>query len=52
MSVKKQPTPKEKRGPKPATVKVTGDWESAVSDALKKEKPAQGWPPPDKKKKF
>lgn len=38
-----------KTGPKPQTVKVSKDWESAVGEALNKEKPAQGWPSPKSK---
>lgn len=33
-----------KRGPKPETVKIEGDWEEAVKTALDKKRPAEGWP--------
>lgn len=39
--------PKKKanrRGPKPDTIKIDGDWQHAVNKALKKEKPKEGWP--------
>ena len=33
-------------GPEPERVKVGGDWMRAVGEALKKKKPAAGWPEP------
>jgi len=42
---------KEKTGPKPDRVKIDKDWEEAMGDALKKERPAEGWPKPEKDKK-
>lgn len=39
-----------KRGPKPDTLKIEGDWKKAVKGALKKKRPAEGWPT-DKPKK-
>jgi len=33
-----------KRGPKPDTLKLTGDWKKAVKKSLAKKKPAAGWP--------
>lgn len=36
--------PKKKRGPKPQTLKVEGDWQIAVKDALNRGKP----PAPEK----
>ena len=39
-----------KTGPKPERVKIDGDWKDAVGDALKKPRPADGWPNSDKKK--
>lgn len=33
-----------KRGPKPETVKIEGGWVQAVKKALKKKRPAEGWP--------
>ena len=38
---------KHKRGPKPETVKIEGDWENAIDKALKKERPEDGWPKPE-----
>ena len=37
---KKAATP----GPKPALLKIKGDWEKAVTRSFKKKKPAEGWP--------
>jgi hypothetical protein len=47
MAKKKQ---KNKRGPKPDTLKIEGDWEQAMKKAIRKEKPEEGWPKHDKKK--
>jgi len=38
---------KQKRGPKPETVKIEGAWEDAVKTALEKKRPDDGWPKPD-----
>ena len=38
---------KNKRGPKPETLKIEGDWEDAVGKALKKPRPKEGWPKHD-----
>lgn len=35
----KKKAPPKKRGPKPATVKVAGDWKAAVKHALTRGKP-------------
>ena len=43
--------PKKKRGPKPDHLKIDGDWEDAVKQALGKEKPEEGWPEEEKDKK-
>ena len=40
---------KEKRGPKPETVKIDEDWEDAVKTALEKKRPEDGWPKDDEK---
>lgn len=40
-----------KRGPKPETLKLKGEWKGLVGKALKKERPATGWPEPEKTKK-
>lgn len=31
-------------GPKPARLKIKGDWEKAVTRSFKKKKPLGGWP--------
>ena len=41
---------KKQSGPEPDRVKLTGDWEKAVADALAKKRPKEGWPEPEKKK--
>ena len=33
-----------KRGPKPDTLKIEGNWQDAVKKSLRKKKPARGWP--------
>jgi len=40
--------PQDKPGPKPDHLRLEGDWEEAVKKAIRKEKPAEGWP--DRKK--
>lgn len=47
MAKKKQ---KNKRGPKPDTLKIDDDWEQAMKKAIRKEKPEEGWPDQNKKK--
>lgn len=47
---KKQP-PKAKRGPKPDTLVIEGDWEVAVEKAMQKKRPAEGWSDPSRKRK-
>jgi hypothetical protein len=46
---------KNKSGPEPERVKLNKPWEKAVVDALRKKRPAEGWPdqpkPKQKKKK-
>lgn len=34
----------KKTGPPPQTVKIDQPWEDAIGTALKKTRPAQGWP--------
>jgi hypothetical protein len=44
---KKSPTKssaKPKPGPKPDTLKLEGDWGTAMKKSLGKKKPATGWP--------
>lgn len=38
-SVRESPT-----GPEPERLKLDGDWADRVDDALRKKKPADGWP--------
>lgn len=40
----KKPTTPVKRGPKPDTLKIEGNWKAAVKKSLAKKKPANGWP--------
>ena len=43
---------KENRGPKPDHLKINGlDWGMAIDKSLKKKRPKEGWPLPEKKKK-
>jgi hypothetical protein len=35
---------KEKPGPKPQYLKIQGDWQDAVKQAIQKKKPVNGWP--------
>ena len=42
---------KDKTGPKPDRVKIDKDWEDAIGYAMKKKRPADGWPEPEKKPK-
>lgn len=41
----------EKPGPKPERVKSNRNWIDAIRDALKKERPEEGWPDPEKENK-
>ena len=41
---------RKKPGPKEDKLKINGDWEKAIGKAIRKEKPADGWPDKDKKK--
>lgn len=38
-------------GPKAERVKIEGDWEDAIDQALDKKRPKEGWPKPDKAEK-
>ena len=41
---------KQKSGPKPDHLKLDDtSWQEAMGKAIKKEKPKEGWPEPDKK---
>ena len=42
---------KKQRGPKPDQLKIDGNWEDAVKEALEKKRPKGGWPKKAKKKK-
>jgi hypothetical protein len=39
-----KPKKPEKRGPKPETLKLQGDWIANMKTATTKPKPAKGWP--------
>lgn len=39
----------QKTGPKPDILKIEGEWQDAVSKALGKKKPKEGWPKDGKK---
>ena len=41
---------KQKPGPKEDHLKIDGDWEASVKQALGKEKPVDGWPEPEEGK--
>jgi hypothetical protein len=41
---KKKVSSPHKPGPKPDTLKLTGDWKKALKKSLSKKKPAAGWP--------
>lgn len=51
MTDRKPQSDQSKPGPEPERVKIEGDWEEAVSKALKKQKPDEGWPEPPKSDK-
>jgi hypothetical protein len=42
---------KKKRGPKADRLAIEGDWQAAVKKALGVERPAAGWPEPQKTKR-
>lgn len=45
--MKAKPKSKKKsaaRGPKPAVLKLEGNWRDAVKKSLEKKKPPEGWP--------
>jgi hypothetical protein len=44
---KAKPKKATKRGPKPDTLKLEGNWRNAVKKSLTKEKPVDGWPRAD-----
>ncbi|MBI4191269.1 MAG: hypothetical protein HY525_12120 [Betaproteobacteria bacterium] len=43
--------PKKAIGPRPEHLKLAGNWEKFVGDALKKQRPESGWPNTKGKKK-
>ena len=43
-----KPADKSQRGPKPERVKIEGNWEDAIDQALDKKRPKEGWPKPNK----
>jgi len=40
-----------KKGPEPDRLVLDGSWQNAMGKAIKKEKPKEGWPEPDKAEK-
>lgn len=38
-------------GPEPERVKIDDDWKSAIGRALRKKRPKEGWPQPEKEEK-
>lgn len=42
---------KGKTGPEPERLKLEGDWEKLVTEALAKKRPESGWPAAKAKKK-
>jgi len=40
----KKPSTPVKRGPKADTLKIEGNWKTAVKKSLTKKKPSTGWP--------
>jgi hypothetical protein len=49
--MKKKKKQKGAPGPKPELLRIEGNWKDAVKTALKKQKPASGWPQPKRKRK-
>jgi hypothetical protein len=47
---KKPSKPKQKPGPSEERLVIEGDWKDAVKKALRKKKPASGWPKPEPEK--
>jgi hypothetical protein len=46
------PTNKRATGPKPEVLKIEGiKWKDAVKKSFEKQKPPEGWPKPEPKKK-
>lgn len=41
---------KKSTGPQPERIKLKGDWKKSVGKALKKPRPAEGWPKEEKQK--
>jgi hypothetical protein len=48
MAVRKGP---QKRGPKPRSLKLEGLWTDRLREAIRKARPAGGWPKPGKMKR-
>lgn len=42
---------KSKTGTRASRLKIDGDWKDAIGAALKKKRPANGWPEPEKPKR-
>ncbi len=49
--MKKKKKQKGTPGPKPETLKIEGNWKDAVKLSFQKQKPASGWPQPNRKRK-
>lgn len=49
--MKKKKKQKGIPGPKPETFKIEGSWKDAVKKSFQKQKPAEGWPQPKRKRK-
>jgi hypothetical protein len=41
---------KHRTGPKSQRMKLTGDWQKLIKEALQKKRPEQGWPQEKKRK--
>jgi hypothetical protein len=48
---KQSVTPKRIRGPRPDVLTLPGDWREAITEAIKKPRPATGWPAKAKRPK-
>lgn len=51
MTMKSKSPIKNRTGPVPERLKLTGDWENLIGKALAKPRPASGWPVAKAKKK-
>ncbi len=51
MKAKKKRNIVHSSGPKPELLTIEGDWKDAVKRSFVKQKPPEGWPKPEPKKK-